>query len=102
MALFPFSNARRPRQYNYKPIYWNPEKEAKEERSRRVKRELGMDTETTDDYKKNMKGAFVQGTSHLKKSMERGDDSWGRASRNGKLGVVLVFLLFAFWYFYIR
>lgn len=28
MALFSFYNTRKPRQFNHKPIYWDPHKEA--------------------------------------------------------------------------
>ena len=39
MALFSFYNVRKPRQFNHKPIYWDPHKEAMEERVRKMKRE---------------------------------------------------------------
>ena len=42
MALFSFYNVRKPRQFNHKPIYWDPHKEAMEERVRKMKREMGM------------------------------------------------------------
>ena len=32
MALFSFYNMRKPRQFDHKPIYWDPHKEALEER----------------------------------------------------------------------
>ena len=37
MALFSFYNVRKPRQFNHKPIYWDPHKEAMEERVRKMK-----------------------------------------------------------------
>ena len=43
MALFSFYNVRKPRQYTHKPIYWDPHKEAMEDRIRKVKREIGME-----------------------------------------------------------
>lgn len=42
MALFSFYNVRKPRQFNHKPIYWDPHKEAMEERVRKMKREMGL------------------------------------------------------------
>lgn len=33
MALFSFYNMRKPRQFDHKPIYWDPHKEALEERT---------------------------------------------------------------------
>lgn len=43
MALFSFYNMRKPRQYDHKPIYWDPHKEALEERISKVKREMGVE-----------------------------------------------------------
>jgi hypothetical protein len=45
MALFSFYNVRKPRQFDHKPIYWDPHKEAMEDRIRKVKREIGMEEE---------------------------------------------------------
>ena len=40
-----------------------------EDRIRKVKREIGMEDELSriEDYKAEIKGSFVEGTSHLKK-----------------------------------
>lgn len=43
MALFSFYNMRKPRQFDHKPIYWDPHKEALEERISKVKREMGVE-----------------------------------------------------------
>ena len=43
MAFFSFYNVRKPRQFEHKPIYWDPHKEEMEERVRRIKREMGME-----------------------------------------------------------
>lgn len=44
MALFSFYNMRKPRQFDHKPIYWDPHKEALEERISKVKREMGVES----------------------------------------------------------
>ena len=86
MALFSFYNVRKPRQFDHKPIYWDPHKEAMEDRIRKVKREIGMEEELSiDDYKAEIKGSFVEGTSHLKKSRDNGHDSRSRTYKNMKL-----------------
>ena len=36
MGLFSFYNNRRPRQFDHKPIYFDPHKEAMEERVRKI------------------------------------------------------------------
>ena len=79
MALFSFYNVRKPRQFDHKPIYWDPHKEAMEDRIRKVKREIGMEEELSiDDYKAEIKGSFVEGTSHLTMSRDNGHDSRSR------------------------
>ena len=66
-----------------KPIYWDPHKEALEERVRKMKREMGME-ESLEDYKPQIKGTFIEGTSHLKKSLDRGDDVRSRKYKSAK------------------
>ena len=99
MALFSFYNTRKPRQFNHKPIYWDPHKEAMEERMRKIKREIGMD-ESLEEYKPQIKGTFIEGTSHLKKSHDRGDNERSRTYKNVKLLVALAVLGALFWYLF--
>lgn len=70
MGLFSFYNNRRPRQYDHKPIYFDPHKEAMEERVRKIKKEMGL-IEQDEDFKPSIKGTFVEGTSHLKKGFRK-------------------------------
>lgn len=100
MALFSFYNVRKPRQFDHKPIYWDPHKEAMEERVRKVKREMGMEEKTLEEYKPRIKGTFVEGTSHLKKSRLKGDNSRSRTYKNVKLAVALAVLAVLFWYLF--
>lgn len=100
MALLSFYNMRKPRQFAHKPIYWDPHKEAMEERVRKMKREMGME-ETIEEYKPLIKGTFVEGTSHLKKSLDKGDDSRVRKYKNAKLLVAAVVLAVLFWILFI-
>lgn len=99
MALFSFYNVRKPRQFEHKPIYWDPHKEAMEERVRKMKREMGLE-ESLEEYKPQIKGTFVEGTSHLKKSLDRGDNSRSRVYKNVKLIVAAVILGALFWYLF--
>ena len=82
MALFSFYNMRKPRQFDHKPIYWDPHKDPLEE------------------YKPHIKGTFIEGTSHLKKSVGRGEDSRARRYKNVKLAVALAVLAAFFWYLF--
>ena len=78
MALFSFYNVRKPRQFDHKPIYWDPHKEAMEDRIR----------------------SFVEGTSHLKKSRDNGHDSRSRTYKNMKLLLAAAILGGIFWYLF--
>ncbi len=99
MALFSFYKVRKPRQFDHKPLYYDPRKEAMEERVRKAKRELGME-ESEEEYKPQIKGTFIEGTSHLKKSVNKGDSSRNRKYKNVKLIVALVVLAALFWFLY--
>lgn len=102
MALFSFYKVRKPRQFEHKPIYWDPHKEEKEERERRIKRELGMADESLEDYKPQIKGTFIQGTTHLKRSLNKGESPRSREYKNVKLIVIVVILVAILWHFYLR
>ena len=97
MALFSFYNVRKPRQFEHKPIYWDPDKEELEKRVHRVKREMGLEEESVEEYKDAIRGSFIEGTTHLKKSKSRGDDPRSRHYKNLKLLLALVALAFLFW-----
>ena len=99
MALFSFYNMRKPRQYEHKPIYWDPHKEAMEERVRKIKREMGVE-ESLEEYKPQIKGTFVEGTSHLKKSLDRGDNARSCTYKSVKLIVAIAVLGALFWYLF--
>ena len=95
MALFSFYNVRKPRQYTHKPIYWDPHKEAMEDRIRKVKREIGMDDQlSAEDYKAEIKGSFIEGTSHLKRRKASGR----KPVSFGIILIIIAFLLYLWHY----
>ncbi|MDR3268733.1 MAG: hypothetical protein LBT83_06665 [Tannerella sp.] len=102
MALFSFYNVRKPRQFDHKPIYWDPRKEALEERIRKVKREMGELPDDPAAYKPSLKGVFIEGTTHLKKSKSKGDDVRNRIYKNMRLLLVLALLALLFWYLFLK
>jgi hypothetical protein len=102
MALFSFYSLRRPRQFDHKPIYWNPRKEALDDRVRKVKREMGVLEEEPEDYKPSIKGSFIEGTSHLKKSKSKGEDVGTRLYQNTRLALILAVLGVIFWYLFLK
>lgn len=101
MAYFSFYNTRRPRTYNPKPIYWDARKEALDERILKTKKELGL-VVTDEEYKPQIKGTFAQGTTHLRKRLEKGETIQTRKYTNVKLAIVLVLLLVIFWYIFLK
>ncbi|MDD2436331.1 MAG: hypothetical protein PHG27_02600 [Massilibacteroides sp.] len=100
MAGISFFKTRKPRKFEHKPIYWDPEKEKKEERERRIKRELGLDD--LSEYKPSIKGTFVEGTSHLKKSLNKGDTVESRKVKSFRLIMILLFLGLLAWFLFWR
>jgi len=102
MAIFSFYNMRKPRRFSHTPIYYDPRKEALDERIRKVEIEMGVRQEEEEDYKPSIKGTFIEGTSHLRKSRAKGDDLSSRGSKNMRLLLVLALLLAAFWFFFLK
>ena len=102
MSVFSFYRMRKPRQFNHKPIYWDPHKEALEERIRKVKIEMGVQEESLENYTPNIKGTFVEGMSHLKKSRARGVDIRSRTNKTMRLILILVLLAVLFWFLYMK
>ena len=102
MALFSFYNVRKPRQYEHKPIYFDPRKEALEKRIHKVKVEMGVEEDDYEQHKEAIRGSFIEGTSHLKKSREKGDDIRNRIYKNMRLILLLVIAALAYWYFFMK
>lgn len=102
MGMFSFYNVRKPRQFEHKPIYWDPRKENLEKRIHRVKMEMGAEETDYEQYKEAIRGSFIEGTTHLKKSKTKGDDVRNRIYKNMRLLLILAILSLIFWFLYIR
>ncbi|MDR3252489.1 MAG: hypothetical protein LBT35_02875 [Tannerella sp.] len=100
MGVFNFYNVRKPRQYNHSPIYYDPRKEALEKRIHKVKAEMGVEETDYEQYKEAIRGSFIEGTTHLKKSRNKGDDIRNRVYKNMRLILVLAILAAVFWYLF--
>lgn len=101
MAFFSFYNVRKPRKFNHQPIYWDPRKEKLEERTQKIRREMGLE-KIDENYKPQIKGTFVEGTTHLKRKLEKGETSQGRTYKNVKLVLAVVILLALLWFLYFK
>lgn len=95
--MFSFYNVRKPRQFDHKPIYWDPHKESLNKRVQAVKQEIGLEI-PEGEYIPHIKGTFVEGTSHLKKSRDKGYDSRGRTYKNVKLVLAVALLGGLLWF----
>jgi hypothetical protein len=91
-----FFNVRKPREFNHEPIYFDPRKDALEERVKKVKKEMGELSD--EEYKPNLKGAFINQTSHVRRRQENSEKS--SYNRNIVLAVALVLLCIVFYYLY--
>ena len=61
MGVPRFFKLHRPKRFEYNPIYWDPEKEEREERIRRIKQEMGMEEEGATIQRSSIKrGSFRQ------------------------------------------
>lgn len=61
--LFPILKQPRARQFNHQPIYYDKQKEEREQRYERIRKEMNMQTENEDknvrqDFEKDIRGSF--------------------------------------------
>ncbi|MBP7508232.1 MAG: hypothetical protein KA807_10445 [Prolixibacteraceae bacterium] len=84
-----FFSTPKPRQFNVTPRYWNPEKEQREMRERRIKSELGISDNTDGKYTPYIApGAFRQGLTRGKWGGTRSQ----RKSSNTRVLIILAIL----------
>ena len=72
-------------QFSYTPRYWDPEKEAREERIRQIKAEMGIDVPTDRSRTTIKRGSFRQARNQSQLKANR--------SSNIRLVVILMVLL---------
>ena len=85
------------RQFHINPRFYDPDKEERDERERRIKEELGIfdeKKETGKPYRPNIKGQFRTVQGGFSKS-----DSQARRNSNTRL-IVLVFILSLIFYLF--
>ena len=81
------------KQFNYSPRYWDPEKEEREVRIRRIKQEMGIDMPSDPNRTTIKRGSFRQAARKTKVKATR--------SSNIRLLIILaVLLLLAYLLFY--
>ena len=71
MAIkFSFLKIPQHKRFEYKPRIWDPEKEEREERLKRIKAELGVTNDTSDGkpYVPNIRGSFRKEYEHTRRA----------------------------------
>jgi len=93
MGVPRFIKLPRPSQFNYSPRYWDPEKEEREDRIRRIKHEMGIDVPSDPTRTTITRGSFRQASRRTKVKATR--------SSNIRLLVILAALfIIAYLLFY--
>lgn len=108
MGMFYFYNNRKPRKFNYQPILYNPDEEARQERLQKriteIKREMGAELSEKDKtVNPDIKEEFLQQTTHLQRRKER--EAAGKKAfftNNGLLFLILILLLAIFFFWILR
>ena len=62
MGIPRFFKVKEPNRFNYRPLYWDPEKEDREDRIRRIKAELGQEVRFNRNASTIKRGSFRQTT----------------------------------------
>lgn len=117
MAIQSFYRPRKPRAFEHKYIYFDPEKEARERRHERLRNELidngeleGEKTHRFDAHQegevyssaKRLRGTFVHNTKHLQEQIDQGLTRHERRIKMIRLMLMLLGLGFVVWYFFLR
>jgi hypothetical protein len=74
------------KQFNYTPLYWDAEKEARDERIRQIKQEMGIDVPSDPNRSTIKRGSFRQARQKVRVKANR--------ASNIRLFVILVVLFF--------
>jgi len=82
------------KQFNYTPRYWDPEKEEREDRIRRIKQEMGIDIPSDPNRSTIRRGSFRQASRNTKVKAKR--------SSNVRLLIILAVLFLLAYLLFIR
>lgn len=103
MLKFVAFKTQKPRAFNYKPLYYSPEKEAREERRREILSQRGVFVDQTQEGKKTSDsgeyhpGQFIANKRHSRISAS---SSKARTSNRIKIFTLLVIVLaMGYWIF---
>jgi len=93
MGVPRFIKLPRPKRFSYSPLYWDPEKEEREDRIRQIKQEMGINSGRDPNRTTIKRGSFRQAKQKTKVKASR--------SSNIRLLIILaVLFLLAYLLFY--
>jgi hypothetical protein len=93
MGIPRFFKLPNPKRFSYSPLYWDPEKEEREDRVRRIRQEMGIDLPSGPGQTTIRRGSFRQASKKTRVKANR--------SSNIRLLVILaVLFLLAYLLFY--
>jgi uncharacterized membrane protein (DUF106 family) len=105
MATFFFYNNRKPRKFNHKPIYFDPDEDSRKEklqnRINAIKKEMGVLPEEEVKEKKDFKTEFISQTKHLKKRQDRVKEGSSSFITNNGLLILIGIILIAVFFFWL-
>jgi hypothetical protein len=93
-----FFHTPRSKQFSIRPRFYDPDKEARDDRERRIKEELGIVDEKKEDgkpYRPNVKGQFRNTDGWQAKSSED-----ARRAQNKRLIILFIILALVFYLFF--
>ena len=93
MGIPRFFKVREANRFNYTPLYWDPDKEEREQRQRRIKAELGQEISFSKKSSAITRGSFRQYSADSNRKA-------GRESNLRLIIIVSVLLLLAYILFY--
>jgi hypothetical protein len=92
MALFSVFKARKPRQFEYQPRYWDPRKEALQERIKQIEQEIALGRGDNLPPARTIRKGFIRDTGR----------SRTRQNRSSNLRILLILaILLLFFYLYL-
>jgi len=92
MGIPRFFKVNEPKRFDYKPLYWDPAKEEREDRNRRIRAELGQEVTFSKSSSTITRGSFRQYSS--KTNRKAGRDSNIRLIVIAAALFLLAYLLF--------
>ncbi len=83
-----------PKKFNYSPLYWNEEKEAREQRNRTIEQEMGVNVKSSLKSSTITRGSFRISVSKTRSKANR--------KSNGRVILIILVLLLLAYIFLLR